>query len=261
MNTTDSNVEGLKPAYDAQAMFSYMYIAPAPPRAKAAGYLQTMKRQKTLRNDLLNDLQQHDIMRLGVHPGSRGMHVGPSDIIKFLRRMPQTRHPTTDPTKFVFDAWAIPSTCPQRPGATEPIMDYFINVHGEFVELPSGGVRSFDRTFLVTAATAGSAAAQAGWPCTILSDELCLRQYAGIDAWTPKPDASTPATGAAVGTAPSGLTPEQQSMVARLSSETRMNSEFSLMCLSQNDWNYDAAKVNFLQLQAANTIPPDAFTS
>lgn len=266
MNTTDTNVEELRPAYDAEAIFSFMYVHPVPPRARAAGFFNSMKHQKALRNDLLNELQQHDIMRLGAHSPTRGIHLGPDSIIKFFRRLPRTRHPTTDPSKFVFDAWTIPSSRPQLAGAGEdPLVDYFINVHGEFTEVTSGGVRSFDRTFLVAPAAPGSPAALAGWPCTILSDELCLRQYSGTESWSIQPAATDPAPVAAapapVVTTGSALSPDQQAMVLRLSTETRMNSEFSLMCLSQNNWNYDAAKANFMQLQAANTIPPDAFTT
>ena len=50
--------------------------------------------------------------------------------------------------------------------------------------VPSQGVRSFDRTFTVAPAPAGSPAAAAGWPCVILNEQLTVRHYTGNKGWT-----------------------------------------------------------------------------
>ncbi|CAD6908380.1 unnamed protein product, partial [Tilletia laevis] len=50
---------------------------------------------------------------------------------------------------------------------------------------PSDGVRSFDRLFLVAPVTPQSEAANAGWPCVILSDLITFRHFSHPKAWAP----------------------------------------------------------------------------
>ena len=52
---------------------------------------------------------------------------------------------------------------------------------------PSGGLRSFDRVFILAPAPPDSAAHSAGWMVTILSDQLTVRGYSANEAWVPGP--------------------------------------------------------------------------
>lgn len=52
---------------------------------------------------------------------------------------------------------------------------------------PSGGLRSFDRVFVLAPAPPDSPAHAAGWMVTILSDQLTVRGYSANEAWVPGP--------------------------------------------------------------------------
>lgn len=147
----------------------------------------------------------------------------------------------------------------------------FISVHGEFAEAPSQGVRSFDRTFVVAPAPPGSMAANLGWPCVIITDQLTIRNYAGTDAWSPQAQQSTP-TGAPAqqgvpaatsqsaqqGQAPApGLAPEQHSLAVELAARTKLKYSFAVQCLADNQWNPQLAMQRFEELRAS--IPAEAF--
>lgn len=53
--------------------------------------------------------------------------------------------------------------------------------------VPTEGVRSFDRSFILALAPAGSRAKLAGWDVEILSDQLVVRNYSSHEAWKPGP--------------------------------------------------------------------------
>lgn len=53
--------------------------------------------------------------------------------------------------------------------------------------VPSKGIRSFSRTFILAPAPPQSSAALAGWPCIILSDLLTVRGYSNLEFSKPKP--------------------------------------------------------------------------
>jgi nuclear RNA export factor len=52
---------------------------------------------------------------------------------------------------------------------------------------PVGGVRSFDRAFVLVPSPAGSPAKADGWDVVILSDQLLVRAYSSHEAWAPGP--------------------------------------------------------------------------
>lgn len=95
--------------------------------------------------------------------------------------MPKTIHPLNEAEKFVFEAWTMPGVlAPTVPGAAGEMV-IFVSLHGEFMErkfsahlppllrlqadcclaceVPSKGIRSFDRTFILAPAQEGSPSA------------------------------------------------------------------------------------------------------
>ncbi|EPQ28779.1 uncharacterized protein PFL1_03582 [Pseudozyma flocculosa PF-1] len=296
----DNDRNALKEAYAPSAQFSYtVNVAPAP-RAKAAGYLHTMPHQKGLSFDRYNTLGGRNLMRIhGSKSRTTSLHLGSARIVEMLAKLPRTTHPLTDASKFVFDAWVVPNNvigASIRAGE-QPEAVLFISVHGEFAELPSTGVRSFDRTFVVAPVPPGSEAANAGWPCVVLSDQMTVRHYSGTTAWaldalptgevgappvqaqaqpqapTPTAPLAAPSTnGASAGAVPANLPPhlqnqapapglseQQHAMSLQLAAQTGLIYPFAVQCLQENGWEPNQAMTNFQALKASNAIPPEAF--
>mgnify|MGYP002713394476 FL=1 len=251
----DQDRTRLAPVYSANARFTFSLNTSPPPRARAERLLHTMPHQKQLTFDKYVELGSRNLMRThSVKPLLRSMHHGSEAIVAFLRRLPVTAHPLHDSSKFVVDAWLLPNVDVQaQTNAMErPDALLFINVHGEFTEAPSQGIRSFDRVFMVAPAMPGSQARQLGWPCLIVSDMLTLRHYSRETAFQPNslPIAPEPLP---------GLTPEQHAMSLQLSAQTSLSYPFAVQCLGENDWDMTRALSVFTSLQVAGTIPPEAF--
>ena len=51
----------------------------------------------------------------------------------------------------------------------------------------------------------------------------------------------------------------QEDIIQKFMLVTKMNRDFSLKCLQENNFNSDAAYEVFKQLQAHNALPPEAF--
>lgn len=254
----DEDRARLAPVYSANARFSYSINASPPPRARAERLVHTMPHQKDLTFDKYMDLGSRNILRThNTKSLMRSLHHGSDAIVAFLQRLPSTRHPLTDATRFVVDAWLLPNVDvrAQTSASERPDALLFISVHGEFTELPSQGVRSFDRAFIVAPAAPLSGAAQQGWPCVIVSDVLTLRHYSRPAVFQPD---SLPTGDAAP--AP-GLAPEQHGMALQLAAQTRLTYPFAVQCLSENAWDMPRALANFAALQAAGTIPAEAFAT
>lgn len=293
----------MKAVYAANATWSLVVNRHVPPRAKAAGYHTSpdMPRQRDLNWNGYKQVPDHNIMGLGTRSASKGFPVGARSIVGTLSKLPKTTHPLSDPSKFVVDAWLLPNAVigamagVMAPGGggqvyEKPDAVLFISVKGEFAEAPSQGVRSFDRTFTVVPAAPGSPAAQAEWPCTILSEQLTVRHYSGIAAF--KPDSLPVGDGAGAGpnaagagqqppppqqqpqpaaapppqpqAAPApapapGLDPTQHDLALKFSAETGLTYPFAVQCLSENGWNPAAAMGVFIPLRNAGSIPPEAF--
>lgn len=206
----DSNRDSLRAVYSTNATFSVVTASSVPPRARSAGYINTLPRQKDLSWKAYRDIYSHNIMTLGVRPASKGFPRGPTAILSTIKKFPRTTHPLTDASKFVVDGWVINNAIvgaslgasDKTANASKPDALLFISVQGEFAELPSLGVRSFSRCFVVAPVPPGSTAANLGWPCVIISDQLTVRQYAGTNAWNPDADVAPPAQAAAQANAP-----------------------------------------------------------
>lgn len=286
----DQDRAALAPAYAPDAAFSYCLNTAAPPRARAARLVHTLPHQKELVADRYIDLGSRNVMRSHNQKALlRSLHRGPAAIAAFLARLPPTAHPLHDATRFVVDAWILPNVDVRaHTGADRPDALLFITVHGEFAELPSRGLRSFDRTFVVAPAAPMSPAAAAGWPCVIVSDQLTLRHYSLPDAWAPgalptgdvsADEAAAAAAGTPIEVPPAaapappappaastptpapapGLTPAQHALAVDLAAQTRLLYAYAVQCLADNAWDPPRALASFSALQAAGAIPADAF--
>nr|XP_019010256.1 nuclear RNA export factor 1/2 [Kwoniella pini CBS 10737]OCF49037.1 nuclear RNA export factor 1/2 [Kwoniella pini CBS 10737] len=177
----------------------------------------------------------------------------PSDPERLLRwwnkAVPRTKHPLADPSKWCFDTWVLDG---EGEGTKLCLM-----IEGEFEELPSGTFRSFSRTFILTPAPQGSPAANAGWPAVILSDMMTVHSYLGTSAFD-EYGRSLASHGVIIQTPQVPLpSSDNDALITQLSQRTGMNSQFSILCLEQNGWIFDAALKNFEEIKG--TIPPEAF--
>ena len=153
-----------------------------------------------------------------------------------------------------------------------------IIIHGELLEtepLPKSSptLRSFDRTFVL-----GPGIGVGG--IRVASDVLMLRAYGGCQAWKkedfdptrsmphiliasaeprlPLPDGfGVPAPGKEVEQV------RKEGLALELSKMTRLNLEYSGMCLEQSGWTLDAAMITFERAKVASDFQadPDKFAN
>lgn len=280
----DNDRSSLRSAYTNDATFTIITSPSVPPRARWQNYVNTMPRQRDLHWKTYKEIVSHNIMQLGARPASKGFPRGQGAIVGTFNKLPKTTHPLTDPTKFAFDAWLlsnsqINATMSSSEGqTTKPDALLFISVHGEFAESPSQGVRSFSRCFVVAPVLPGSTAANLGWPCVILSDQLTVRQYAGTAAWNKDVQANTaipnvnPPTKQVQEQASipvhlqniqpaAGLSAEQHSISLQLATQTGLTYPFAVQCLNENAWNPGLAFERFQALKSNGAIPSQAFAT
>lgn len=283
----------LRAVYASNATWTFATQSTTPPRARSAGYQSSkdLPRQKDLHWNAYKGVSNHNLMSLGNKPGSKGCPVGGPTILTTFKRLPVTRHPLTDASKFVVDSWILPNAAvgaavgskqgTQAEQYETPDAVLFINVKGEFAEGPSFGVRSFERTFIVAPAAPNSSAAQAGWACTILSEQWTVKSYAGVDGWKPDtlpvggvpqqtqqpmptqmqqpPQQPAQAPQPAQPEPAPGINEQQHSLALQFSAETRLTYPFAVQCLAENNWDGNAAMAVFTNLNNAGSIPTDAF--
>jgi nuclear RNA export factor len=283
----DHNRDELRPAYSADATFTIITASAVPPRARWSAYIHRMPRQKDLSWKQYRDVSSHNVMQLGIRPASKGFPRGPGAIIATFNKLPKTTHPTSDASKFVFDAWLLPNTLinatlsSSETQSTRPDALIMISIHGEFAEAPSHGVRSFSRTMLVAPVTPGSQAASLGWPCVIITDQLTVRQYSGTSAWDKEAAMEQAANNAqqnannvpaqpSNGTLPAylhnvtpaaNLTADMHSLAIQLAAQTGLTYPFAVQCLQDNNWNASMAMERFQALKASGSIPAQAFAT
>ncbi|KAF8935066.1 nuclear mRNA export, poly(A)+RNA binding protein [Haplosporangium bisporale] len=279
----DTNRTLLEHMYDSSATFSVstnVTISPAQ-RSKGRGGDNWSEYSESARNlSRLKDLSDR----------TKRLHVGNQDIVKEgLLPLPETKHDLTDASKFSVDAW--------QTGSLLPAVCIYIMVHGEYEQAPVRGrgyTKSFDRSFIIAPAPPNSSAAQHGWKCLIISDQLTVRQHNGHEAWQPEPELHVPGTvssavssafnaaggappmaDAAIGTtaiAPSpaagvgpdpnqtpmqGISPEQHAKAQELQQLTSLNYPYSVQCLAAVGWDIQAG-VSLVNQERAN-IPADAW--
>lgn len=223
------------------------------------------------------------------------LHVGAAEALKSMMALPRTQHDVAGaPEKFCVDAWPV--------GQGEA-MQLFISVHGQFVEreyadlliavhkltglpVPTQGIRSFDRSFVLAPAPEGSpcvasfihigrlytnliySAKLNGWDVQILSDQLAVRGYSSHEAWKPGPmlvqavlgqSTSTIKPPAGPGLSAKGQAQMKQDLsaiderqgpfVTQICQRTGLTVKYAMDCLQNNGWDQDRAMANFEQVK------------
>ncbi|KAF8333869.1 hypothetical protein F5887DRAFT_1063560 [Amanita rubescens] len=157
-----------------------------------------------------------------------------------------------------------------------PVLDgqrLLINVHGQFTEVGTEGIRSFDRTFVLAIAPEGSRAKTNNWDVIILSDQWTIKGYSSPAAWKLGPmlvqaqPSSRPRALVAemsdiqTDSNPSPSLPAdqqqllatlpepQRNLVQKIIQRTRLNVKYSFDCLSSNEWDPERAAMNFEQVK------------
>ncbi|EMD34096.1 hypothetical protein CERSUDRAFT_117603 [Gelatoporia subvermispora B] len=270
----DTQRSALVDVYHSEATFSFSANTTIPARARIEGYhtSKEMPNQRKL---------EWSHWLIGIHGGSRNLnrmgggvekmtktlHVGSEEIVKTISALPSTRHDVAGaPEKFCVDAFPV---------THGDSMHLFVTVHGQFIEEPVHGIRSFDRSFMLAPAPEGSRAKQNGWDVMILSDQLVVRAYSSHEAWKPgpmrvqagdplvpvaSPAQLPPANAQAQGQLQEALSsiPEpQRSLVMQICQRTGLNVAFAVQCLEGNGWDLERAIANFEQVKG--TLARDAF--
>jgi len=275
----DTTRKNLIDVYSPTATYSLSINTTIPPRARIKGYHHTMPNQRSLSWTPWLAAGSRNLKRVSkLDKTTTSLHSLAEDIVKVIVKLPKTKHGLEEGEKFVVDAYTAPQVMPGQ--GNEGIV-LFATVHGEFAEVPSNGIRSFDRTFVLAPVREGSRAHAAGWPVEILSDQLVVRGYSSHETWTPGPlkiqgvDLAIPGpppsqivvTSAAMMPVASQPQPidsvlaafgePQRSLIVQCMTKTGLNSDFAKMCLEANGWDIEGAFANFQELRAS--IPADAF--
>ncbi|KZP13583.1 NTF2-like protein [Athelia psychrophila] len=273
--TFDTGRETLVHAYHPGATFSFSANTNIPARARIQGfhYSKEMPHQRHLEwptwlNGGSGGSRNLDRMGGSVAKLTTTLHVGAVEALKSMMALPRTQHDVAGaPEKFCVDAWPV--------GQGEA-MQLFISVHGQFVELPTQGIRSFDRSFVLAPAPEGSPAKLNGWDVQILSDQLAVRGYSSHEAWKPGPmlvqavlgqSTSTIKPPAGPGLSAKGQAQMKQDLsaiderqgpfVTQICQRTGLTVKYAMDCLQNNGWDQDRAMANFEQVKG--NLPPDAF--
>ncbi|KAJ6608686.1 hypothetical protein B0H10DRAFT_2438921 [Mycena sp. CBHHK59/15] len=270
----DDQRPSLGDVYTPASTFSHSANTSIPQRARVEGVYTSreMPNQRKLEWTAWIGNGSRNLHRLSGDRVIDALHIGSQDIVQALVKLPMTKHDILGaPEKFCVDAFLA------GPGL-------LVIVHGQFIEAPSQGVRSFDRTFMLAPAPEGSRAKMSGWDVVILSDQWTIRGFSKHDAWTPGPmlvQATVEAPRVATPVQPQQLTPQQllqqyqlslppnqlallnsipefqRPLVAQVCLRTGLVIKYSLDCLTNNGWDLERAIANFEQVKA--TLPIDAF--
>ena len=239
--------------YDAKSTFS-LSINTSAPRAsnsqstKAVGWDAVIKKSRNL-------------IRVTQLPARLSrLYTGAQSISDAWATLPPSRHPDllTEASKWCIECNAIPSLPDPVGQSVSGVGGLIIIVHGEFDEVNISTnetiiTRSFDRTFIL--APAGGVGG-----VRVACDTLILRSYGGSEAWKPQvgdflvahpaqPELLIqPLIPPGFGLAQPGKSDEQlqkECLAVELSKTTKMNLEFSGMCLQQSGWSLEAAAATF----------------
>lgn len=263
----DNHRAGLMDVYHESATFSFQANTHIPDRARIQGFQHSkeMPKQSHLQWPSWLAAGSRNLSRVAgaVDKMVQSLHVGREEVVKAISSLPQTIHDVAAaPEKFCVDAWPI---------TQDEKTILFLSVHGQFIEAPAGGIRSFDRSFVLAPASPGSRAQVNGWGVEILSDQLVIRNYSSHEAWKPGPllVQANPSTSSLSAPAPqitiapavqealSAIPEPQRSLVLQISQRTGLNVRFAVDCLEGNGWVLEKALANFEQVK--NTLGPDAF--
>ncbi|KAH0585512.1 hypothetical protein H2248_008748 [Termitomyces sp. 'cryptogamus'] len=270
-NGMDTQRNLLINAYDPNATFSFSANTTIAARARVQGFHSSMPNQKKLTWAEWLAGGSRNLQRVGNHfdRALNSLHVGAEDAIKALAALPGTKHDITGPPeRFCLDSFPI---------LLGQGMGLLLTVHGQFTEVGTEGIRSFDRSFVLMPAPEGSRAKLNGWDVVIVSDQWTVRVYSSHEAWKPGPllvqalsREEQQAQNAASAPALQPLTFDQQSqaalaampepqrnLVMQVCQRTRLNVPFAVDCLTGNGWDLNRAIANFEEVKT--TLSRDAF--
>ncbi|KAI0635688.1 NTF2-like protein [Trametes polyzona] len=249
----DNQRGALLDAYAPDATFSFSANTGIPPRARIEGIhvSKEFPNQRKLEwppwlSGGLGGSRNLGRMAGGLQKLTQSLHLGSEQVVKAMLNLPATRHDVSgSPEKFSVDAFPIRQA--ER-------TNLLVTIHGQFAELPSEGIRSFDRSFVLAIAPEGSRAKQSGWDVVILSDQLVVRAYSSFEAWRPGPmrvqaGDLLPSPGLQQALAP--LPEPQRALMQDLVLRTRLNLQFAEDCLKNNDWDLERALANFEQVKVS----------
>lgn len=267
--TFDSEREQLRAAYVPNATFSICVNTAIPERARRMQHLSSdaVAKQRGLswstylgssyessskgsgKQD--ENLSRNFLRMKSSQRREEALRVGPEAIVRLASKLPKTSHPLNDSGKFVVDTW-------QHPGSSADFPDtLFVAVHGEYYEHPTLAARSFDRTFILAPTPVDTPAANAGWPCIILSDMLLVRNWTSPELMLPSTDPATNGNAPHEQSAAPVLTEAQQGLMAQLHQASGLNAQFCFQCLTETGWDLPAAVQAFQAARAS--LPADAF--
>ncbi|KAL4730507.1 nuclear mRNA export, poly(A)+RNA binding protein [Fusarium chlamydosporum] len=170
---------------------------------------------------------------------------GAASIQDAWKTLPPTRHPDIkqELSKYIMDCHPLQGLVDPSGQSTGGVDGLIIAVHGEFDEQdPStniAGKRSFSRTFVLGPGKPGQGMIR------VVSDMLSLRTFSLL-----------PNVFAAPAPAP---VDQHQAMIAELSRQTGMTAQYSDMCLTQVNWEFDKALVMFNEKKSQ--LPAEAFAT
>ncbi|KAG5653640.1 hypothetical protein H0H81_011742 [Sphagnurus paluster] len=266
-NALDTQRRSLVDAYDPNATFSFSANTTIANRARVQGFHTSLPNQTKLTWKAWLGSGSRNLSRVATDPerALKSLHIGALEAVKALENLPATKHDISGPPeKFCLDSFPV---------VIGQGMGLLLTVHGQFTEVGTEGIRSFDRSFILTPAPEGSPAKLAGWDVVILSDQWTIRVYSSHEAWKPGPllvqalsreeqeaQQRTPAPAPPI-LDPQGLLvsmPEaQRNLVMQVCQRTALNVRFAIDCLAGNAWDLDRAVANFEQVKA--TLSRDAF--
>ncbi|KAF5379779.1 hypothetical protein D9615_005706 [Tricholomella constricta] len=273
-NALDTHRSALIDAYDPNATFSFSANTTIAARARVQGFHTSMPNQTKLtwRDWLGKGSRNLARINSDFDRALKSLHIGAEDAVKALVALPATKHDISGPPeKFCLDSFPV---------VHGQGMGLLLTVHGQFTEIGTGGIRSFDRSFILMPAPEGSRAKLNGWDVVIVSDQWTVRVYSSHEAWKPGPmlvqalsREEQEARNAATTTAPQPSQPlplpfdpqaalasmpePQRNLVMQVCQRTGLNVRFSIDCLAGNGWGLDRAIANFEQVKA--TLSRDAF--
>lgn len=162
---------------------------------------------------------------------------GQLDVVSLLTKLPASQH---SPASFLVDVNTVTSCM------------LTFTIHGVYKERASKihnkPVRKFARTFVTVP--------NSNEPGLTIINEMFNLAVASPAAGEKYFSATAPETSAPVSC---GLTEQQLQMVQQFSAQSGMNPEWSTRCLSENSWNYEQAAKVFMEVNAKQGIPPEAF--
>jgi len=257
----DTQRDMLSNVYNEFATFSFQANTSIPARAKIQGfqYSKEMPNQRHLEWSPWLGAGSRNLSRVAgaVDKVLKSIHVGRESVLSAMASLPKMKHDIVGAAeKFCIDSWPV---------THEERTTLFLSIHGQLVEEPVGGVRSFDRSFILVPAPDGSRAKANGWDVEILSDQLVIRGYSSHEAWSPGPllVQAAPSSNQSAPLASSiqrelEAVPEpQRSLVAQICTLTHLNVQFAVDCLQNNRWDVEQALANFEQVKG--TLGRDAF--